>query len=81
MEGAILEIIKAVPVAGVMLVMMIQFLRSLEKRDEKLNAIQKDWSTAMEKAVETANMTIERNTDALINVKGVIEHCRARQVT
>jgi hypothetical protein len=62
MEQAVLEILKASPIAGAMLILVIVFLRALDKRDERFDSITKG--------------VIESNTDALKENTGVISQCK-----
>lgn len=71
-----IKLIETVPIAAAMIYLCVVFLRSLDKRDDKLDNIQKEWSSSMTQAVNQSNQVIDRNTDALIEVKGIIGKCR-----
>lgn len=49
MDTALIEILKAIPVAGIMIYLVIIFLKEMGKRDVLLEGMQKGWAVAMEK--------------------------------
>lgn len=65
MEAAALELLKSSPIAGAMLILVFVFLKALEKRDERLSNIAKEFSA-----------TVDRNTNALIDFKARAELCK-----
>lgn len=62
MEQAVLEILKASPIAGAMIFLVMIFLKALDKRDERFDTITKG--------------VIESNTEALKENTGVISQCK-----
>lgn len=65
METAALELLKASPIAIAMIILVRIFMAALEKRDERFNVLNAEWSKA-----------VDRNTSALIDFKAQAELCK-----
>jgi hypothetical protein len=79
MEGIPAELIKVAPVAAALIYMCIIFLRALDKRDDRLSNLHQEWSKTLAVNTERTTVVIDRNTTALIDVKGVIDKCKRVQ--
>ena len=75
MEAAMIELCKQIPAVAALIFLVIQFLRSLEKRDETLNKIRQEWTDGMSSAMKSSSEVIDRNTDAMLQVYGIISKC------
>jgi hypothetical protein len=51
-------------------------LKSIEKRDERFNQIQKDWTESMHTFISNNETVIERNSSALKEMASVIHKCQ-----
>jgi hypothetical protein len=74
------KLIETVPIAAALIYVVVVFLRSIDKRSEVIQQMQKDWSASLEQTMENVvssiTPVIDRNTNALIENKAIIEHCR-----
>ena len=78
-----IKLIETVPVAAAIIYTVVLFLKSIDKRDDRLNALKVEWTEMIKdlhghtmKAVIDASEVVQRNTDALIDVKAVISKCK-----
>jgi hypothetical protein len=73
MESAFLEIAKQVPAVLALIYLVVIFIRSLDKRDDRLASMQKTWTETIEKSAKLGTDAIERNVIALTSTASSME--------
>ena len=73
------KLIETAPVAAAMIIVVSMFLKALEKRDDKLDSMTKEWGTNTRAIWDAAGKVVDRNTDAMMHNAAQIEKCRMFQ--
>jgi len=65
MEAAFLDVLKEIPAVAALIYLVVTFLKSIDKRDDRLALMQKTWTDTIERSTKLSTDAIEKNVVAL----------------